>query len=132
MKLTKQQQVHIKKIAAEFHLDLIILFGSRAKNTAHAKSDFDVAIRSTKKLSFKRELTLWREFDRIFPNADLCNVGTATPLLLAAIVQDGVLLYERKHSLYAEFKIFAVNQYLDFKPELDRLAKRNREFLKTL
>lgn len=132
MKLTKKERVSIKQIAKTYDLDLIILFGSRARGVIHAQSDFDIAIRCTRKLSLIQELKLARALDRIFPHVDICNTHHAFPLLLAAIVQDGILLFERKCPLYAEFKIFAMNQYLDFKPELDRRARRNRELVKRL
>jgi len=45
---------------------------------------------------------------------------------LGAIGQDATLIYERRESLFEEFKIFAWNQYMDFKPQLDRIRERNK------
>lgn len=113
--------------AREFSLDLLILFGSRATGRARPDSDTDIAVRSNKVLSREEEMTLGVRLDAHFPNVEIVDIRKASPLLLGAIGSDGKLLYEARASLFSEFKIFAWNQYLDFKPSLDRQRARTRK-----
>jgi predicted nucleotidyltransferase len=116
----------IQDIAGQFSLNLIVMFGSRARGQSTANSDTDIAVRSTRGLSREDELQIATALDRLFPNVDLCDIRKASPLLLGAIGQDAKLLYQQHESLFEEFKIFAWNQYMDFKPQLDLIRERNR------
>jgi predicted nucleotidyltransferase len=116
----------VEKIADEFSLDLIVMFGSRARGQSIRASDTDIAVRSTRNLSRDDELLIAAALDAFFPDVDLCDIRKASPLLLGAIGQDAKLIYERRESLFEEFKIFAWNQYMDFKPQLDRIRERNK------
>jgi hypothetical protein len=82
-------------------------------------------VRSSRELTREDELRIAAALDAFFPNVDLCDIRKATPLLLGAIGQDAKLIYQRRESLFEEFKIFAWNQYMDFKPQLDRIRERN-------
>jgi hypothetical protein len=46
--------------------------------------------------------------------------------------QDATLLYQSRAGLFEEFKIFAWNQYMDFKPQLDRLREQTRREIEKL
>ena len=116
----------IEEIADQFALDLIVMFGSRARGQSTSRSDTDVAVRSDRKLSRDDELRIATALDTLFPNVDLCDIRKASPLLLGAIGQDAKLIYQRHESLFEEFKIFAWNQYMDFKPQLDLIRERNK------
>jgi predicted nucleotidyltransferase len=120
------ESVTLEKIAEAFSLDLIIMFGSRARGDNIKESDTDIAIRSTRDLNLDEELRLAAALDKFFPDVDLCNIRRASPLLLGAIGQDARLIYQQRESLFEEFKIFAWNQYMDFKPQLDRIREHNR------
>jgi predicted nucleotidyltransferase len=116
----------IQEIADQFELNLIVMFGSRARGQSTGNSDTDIAVRGSKQLSRDDELQIAAALDRLFPNVDLCDIRKASPLLLGAIGQDAKLLYQQRESLFEEFKIFAWNQYMDFKPQLDLVRERNR------
>jgi len=120
------------KLIKDFDLDLVVMFGSRARGEPRSDSDTDIAVRSVRELSRDEELTLAAELDKIYPNVDLCDTRKASPLLLGAIGNDAKLLYQARESLFEEFKIFAWNQYMDFKPHLDRLRERTRQEIKDL
>lgn len=132
MRITTKQKQTLKRIAKKFSVNLFILFGSRAKNKQHALSDVDIAFRSKKRLTFDGTLSLGASLDKLFGDSDLIDINRASPLLLAAIVKDGVLFYEEKQGNFAEFKIQAINQYLDYKPWLDKQAKYNRKAIRKL
>jgi predicted nucleotidyltransferase len=122
----------IEHLALKYSLDLVIMFGSRARGEARADSDTDIAVRGALELSRDDELTIATELDHLFPNVDLCDVRKASPLLLGAIGQDAKLLYQSREGLFEEFKIFAWNQYMDFKPQLDRMRDQTRRDIEKL
>lgn len=122
----------IEQIAKKHSLDLVVMFGSRARGQARGDSDTDIAVRAARELSRDEELTIASELDRLFPNVDLCDTRKASPLLLGAVGQDATLLYQSRAGLFEEFKIFAWNQYMDFKPQLDRLREQNRREIEEL
>ena len=122
----------IEQIAKKHSLDLIVMFGSRARGQARGDSDTDIAVRAARELSGDEELTIASELDRLFPNVDLCDTRKASPLLLGAVGQDATLLYQSRAGLFEEFKIFAWNQYMDFKPLLDRLREQTRREIEEL
>jgi predicted nucleotidyltransferase len=117
----------LEQLARTYSLDLVVMFGSRSRGHARGDSDTDIAVRGLRELSREEELTLATELDRLYPNVDLCDLRKASPLLLGAIGQDAQLLYQRREGLFEEFKIFAWNQYMDFKPQLDRMRERTKQ-----
>jgi hypothetical protein len=56
--------------------------------------------------------------------AEIVDLRAASPILLAAIARDGVLWFQKATSDFAQFRISAINQYLDFKPSFDRMMRR--------
>ena len=122
----------IEHLALKYSLDLVIMFGSRARGEARADSDTDIAVRGALELSRDDELTIATELDHLYPNVDLCDVRKASPLLLGAIGQDAKILYQSREGLFEEFKIFAWNQYMDFKPQLDRMRDQTRRDIEEL
>ena len=122
----------VTDIVVRFDLDLILMYGSRAREQSHPKSDTDIAIRSRRVIPREQELIIARELDAFYPNVEVCDIRKASPLLLGAIAQDAKLVYEGSPALFQEFKIFAFNQYWDFKPYLERLKKANERRIKDL
>ncbi len=120
------------EIANKFGLELIVLFGSRARGTFSTESDSDFGVRALKTLPKETLLDVARALDAVSPNAEVVDLREAGPLLLGAIAKDGKLLYESQTSLFAEFKIRAMNEYLDYQPYLDKLAEQNKQALKNL
>jgi predicted nucleotidyltransferase len=105
----------LDKLVRDYGLDLVVMFGSRARGEPRGDSDTDIAVRSSRELSRDEELTIAAELDKVYPNVDLCDIRKASPLLLGAIGNDAKLVYQARESLFKEFKIFAWNQYMDFK-----------------
>lgn len=99
-------------------VQLIVLFGSQAKGTATARSDWDIAIRKTpdtypgmqfftlqKKIADALEIS----FDRI----DLIDLQTASPLLSFAVAKEGIPLYEEVPGSFRVFQVRASKVYAD-------------------
>ena len=122
----------LDKLVCDYGLDLVVMFGSRARGEPRGDSDTDIAVRSSRSLSRDEELTIAAELDKVYPNVDLCDIRKASPLLLGAIGNDAKLVYQARESLFEEFKIFAWNQYMDFKPTLDLMRERNRREIEKL
>jgi|GEM_PF-5627253 len=56
----------VEKIADEFSLDLIVMFGARARGQSIRASDTDIAMRSTRNLSRDDELLIAAALDAFF------------------------------------------------------------------
>lgn len=131
MQLTASQRRTLSAIRRKWDLNLIILFGSRAKNRARADSDWDIAVRSSKRLSFNQLLRLAVALDGVVRGeAEVVDVRAASPLLLASIAQHGQLWFEKKRGDFAQFRVSAFNQYLDFKPAFDQHMRRVNQELR--
>lgn len=126
MKLSHAQKLKLKELAKAFGLELVILYGSQARGNVHPESDIDLAVRGRKLLTFKRKLRLATRFDSIMKgDCDLCDLRGASPLTLAAVAKDGLLLFESKPGNFSRFKLSAINQYLDFRPWFDSRRRKN-------
>lgn len=132
MKIDNTIKDSLKKIADEYELDLIILFGSRARNQIHKDSDTDIAIRGQKKMSLNQILEISTRLSECFPSTDVADIRAVSPLLLGAIAKDAVLLFERKQSLFSEFRVYAINMFMDFQPYFDLRRKKQKDFIDNL
>jgi uncharacterized protein len=127
MQLNPEQKKLIQEIAIRYELLLIVLFGSRAKKLNHGESDTDIAVKSKKILNGEYILKLEDEFDSIFPRSEVVDIRTAPVLLLANIANDGICLFEKNDGLFVEFKISSINQYIEYKPVLNRQSALLKE-----
>lgn len=132
MQPTPDQLSRVHEIADHFSLDLVILFGSRSTDRVHNDSDTDIAVKARRTITLEEKLEIGAALDQVFPEVDLCDLRAAPPLLAVAVANDGQLLFERKALSFEQFKIFARNQYIEFKPFFDQLRKNNAERIKRL
>ena len=85
----------IVEFAKEFHVEKVILFGSRARGTNNEKSDIDIAVygcNDFEKLKDKIDEELWSLL-----NVDIINMNSkyVSDELIKEIEKDGVVLYEK-------------------------------------
>ena len=85
----------IVEFAKEFHVEKVILFGSRARGTNNEKSDIDIAVygcNDFEKLKDKIDEELWSLL-----NVDIINMNSkyVSDELRKEIKKDGVVLYEK-------------------------------------
>lgn len=93
---------------------LLILFGSRARGTAGAQSDTDIAVLSDHELSFEEKGavgTYAAEKVGVSEDAiDVIDVWVAPPLLQHAIAEEGKLL-EGNSQAFLRFRVLAWKRY---------------------
>ncbi|MBI4975486.1 nucleotidyltransferase domain-containing protein [Candidatus Peregrinibacteria bacterium] len=120
----------IEHVAQKYGLEMVILFGSVAKNRANKNSDVDMVVLSHSKLVLKKELELRHELQNLFQKeVDLVFLQDAGPLLLGQIAKDGRLIFGTKKK-FDDFRIYAMKSYLDFEPYFRLQEKVNRYKLK--
>ncbi|MBI3421230.1 MAG: nucleotidyltransferase domain-containing protein [Candidatus Sungbacteria bacterium] len=95
---------------------LLILFGSRAKDTARADSDWDVAVVGDHMLSLEERGKYAEEAARMLntneDRIDLADMGNASPLLQQFVAKEGKLLLGDPF-LFIRFRVRAWKRYLD-------------------
>jgi predicted nucleotidyltransferase len=96
-----------------------ILFGSRGRESAHARSDTDVAIGLTRGAGLSAaevgELLSRLEATAGGP-VDLVLLDEAGPGLAFRVFRDGRVIFERDRLGLVERKARAILEYLDFRP----------------
>lgn len=99
-------------------VQMVVLFGSRAKGQERAKSDWDIGVLARVgcyegfaqfKLQSELSEILSIPFDRI----DLVNLRYCSPLLGFAIARDGKVLYQETSITFTRFQVKASKMYAD-------------------
>lgn len=96
----------------ELGVELLVVFGSRARGTASASSDIDVGLlfapgRSRDSVEDVRDA--FEDRDRL----DLVSLDDADPLLLREAAVDGRPLFESGPGVFEEFRVRALKRYWD-------------------
>jgi len=106
-------------IAEQYRIELIILFGSRARDRFRPDSDMDVALlrrcgapRWTLDDLCELEYRLWKIL-RPHGEIDLVDVADASPLLLGQIAACGRPLYNASVVSFPAFRSWAMRRYED-------------------
>ncbi|MFP4686902.1 MAG: type VII toxin-antitoxin system MntA family adenylyltransferase antitoxin [bacterium] len=114
---------YIQESCKKNGIELLLLFGSVAREKEHRSSDIDFAYRSKKRLEFSREMEFKNSLKTIFDlkdySVDLVYIKEADPLLLKKISEDAFLIFGSEKDFY-EFKRIAFHKYSDYKPYLQR------------
>ena len=117
------------KLAEQYGLDLLVLFGSQVTGFTHKESDVDVAYLSDRKLSFEDEILLNTDLTEIFGNdkVSLVNLRQAPPLLAKRIVSEGIVLYAKTSSLFSQLYAQTLRTYEEALP-LFELRRRYLDY----
>jgi len=99
-------------------VQLIALFGSQAKGTAAARSDWDLAVAKTPDSYMGMQYFALQEkiselLEISFDQIDLIDLRTASPLLSFAIAREGKPLYESTPGTFRVFQVKASKVYAD-------------------
>ena len=103
-----------------------LVFGSRARGSAHAQSDADVAIGLAPgaRLSTREVGDLVSRLEAAARSTvDLVMLDEAGPGLAYRVFRDGRVVFERDRSAFVERKARAILEYLDFKPVEETFAR---------
>lgn len=100
-------------------LELLLLFGSRARRDAHSRSDWDFGYIATREFDPTRLLGSVVEVvgsDQV----DLVDLGRASGLLRYQAARDGQLVYEARPRVAEQFRLDAAQFWCDAAPILRR------------
>ena len=103
-----------------------LVFGSRARGTAHAASDIDVALdfaRGRRPGAYEIGAIVSRLEAAAGQSVDVIVLDDAPPGLAYRVFRDGVTVFVRDRSALVERKTRAILQYLDFQPVEEALSK---------
>lgn len=116
----------ITEIAQEHRLDMVVLFGSAARETIHANSDIDIAVLSKKTTDTS---LLTEEIGNIFQrnDVDVADISHASSYLMRAVAEDGVVIFESRKDFFEGWKVYARNVWFD----TARLRARQKHALKS-
>jgi predicted nucleotidyltransferase len=93
-------------------VELVVLFGSAATGRTSARSDVDVAVRTTGPADLDdvyRVLAPRVGSDRL----DLVDLRRASPLLMMQVARHGRVLFERRPGAFRQFQALASRRYCD-------------------
>ena len=100
----------IKEIAIHYNLNLVVLFGSHAKNKAMQESDIDIGIfRKTGGLTLNDQSALSGKFAELFKNSniDISVISPNNPVLMYDILKHGKILYATENKLADTLRLYA-------------------------
>jgi len=107
--LDEQKNKLLKEIAEKHSLDLVVLFGSQAKNRASKESDIDIGIYRKSGLSLDDKISISKYFSEFFENnnVDISVISSNSPLLMRTILTEGKILYEKESNSAKKLKFYA-------------------------
>ena len=119
----------IKEVAISNQLDLVVLFGSHAKNRAVKESDIDIGIYGDRYISWDEKIELSLEFSKIFKsdNLDVQIISSNSPLLMHNILSSGKVLFEKKKGVFSMLKLYAWKIFADSKSFRDNCFRIIKE-----
>ena len=102
------KKLEIKSLAEKYDLDLVVLFGSVAKDRAIKESDIDIGVYKKSSDSYDLRIKMIREFSGIFrtDNVDVQIITSNSPVLMYNILK-GKLLYEKKAGTFDRMKLYS-------------------------
>lgn len=109
--------------AAAAGLQMLLLYGSRARGEAHEHSDWDLAYEAD--ATFDPDALLAAVAERLHADRiDLVDLGRAGALLRHRVARDAVVLFERTPGRFERFWFDAVHTWCDLAPVLEPLYAR--------
>lgn len=108
----------LHRVAEKYGLDIVVVFGSRAKGRAVPGSDIDVAVRFVKRDwgNVEVEMDLIGELVEAITgdgDVDVAFLNGASPLFLYHVACNALLLYEERPGIFALFQSYAARRYYD-------------------
>ena len=117
---TEQAVERLRSVAAQYRgLQLLMLYGSRARGEEHARSDWDIgylADRTLNSFALLGEVTQVLQTDAV----DLVDLERASGLLRFRAASEGLVVYESAAGAYHDFAVAAALYWYDVEPIVRR------------
>jgi len=99
-------------LAKKYGIDMIILFGSYADNTATPKSDVDFAYTKSEPLSFENQISLGNELAPLFGTeaVDVVYLNQTSPVFMYQIMKKAKLLFSRNPIFFHNYFSYAIKR----------------------
>ncbi|HEY4478398.1 MAG TPA: nucleotidyltransferase domain-containing protein, partial [Candidatus Paceibacterota bacterium] len=117
------------ELAHIYNLDMIVLFGSRADNTANKYSDVDIAYIKDESLSFEDQISLGNAIAPLFGTeaVDVVYLNKTSPTFMYQIMKKAMILFSKNKVIFPNFYSYAIkrlheNMFL-YDLKLNRLLK---------
>ena len=108
-------------------MDIVIVFGSAAKDQLASNSDIDLAVLTQEPLTSDLKMQIIQKLgDHLGRPIDLIDLKTASPLLTAEILNNGVRLLGSDNA-YGKLMSRHIMDYEDFAPLQKRILKERHE-----
>ena len=115
-------------------VDLVVLFGSRARGHAHPSSDWDVGVRFHRP---HQPLLHLCALDPVLARAigcssdaiDVVELDQVSYLLQRCVAEDGIALFERQPGLFTAFCSRAIRQWADWLRRQQKLTQERANLL---
>jgi predicted nucleotidyltransferase len=116
------------QVAERLNLDLVVLFGSAARGDAGVPNDLDVGVKSA---GLVDTVAVTNAFIQALgvQAVDVVDLRRADPVLLLQVARDGIALFERTSTGFAEFISLAARRFADTKKFRDAEAAYIEDFL---
>ncbi len=96
------------------------IFGSQVMGEATMRSDGDVAIYTSKSMSWKEIIEVQNQLeDNINRKVDLIYLNTAPLLLAYEVISKGKLILDRDPASRVEYEVKVLREFLDIRPRLE-------------
>lgn len=117
------------ELAHKYNIDMIVLFGSYADNTATKKSDVDIAYTRSEPLSFDDQISIGSELAYFYGTeaVDVVYLNKTSPAFMYQIMKKSKLLFSKNSLFFPSFFSYAIkrlheNMFL-YDMKFDRLCK---------
>lgn len=117
---------NIKNILLKkFECEVIVLFGSYARNTQNEESDIDIAIKSNREISKKEIFETRLELEEVIKNdIDLINLDSINDDFKYEILMNGKTLYCKDQLKFELYKLDMCQEYFDLNESRQSIIER--------
>lgn len=122
--LIQQDEKTLRQVCGPYGIEIIFLFGSHAKDRATTKSDFDIGVYLSSRISSSKEWELQCAFMDIYKrcNIDLVVLNDASPLLLFDLLLNHKIIYKKNEKVLYNFSSWARKRYWQYQSHFKKYA----------